>query len=115
MSARTRVQLSDADPKVICELLAPLATDAPDQEDAEDAADNEEYVKEVQAPTLPEMKEQLEGFAVFMAENPQFSAQHQMYLQRMSDKVARMSMVCPNYHRQLQLTSLRQCCIGHVS
>ena len=42
------------------------------------------------APALLDMQHQLKGFAAFMTEHPQFTAEDGMALQRFRDKVAKM-------------------------
>lgn len=104
--AKTRVQLSDADRKAICE-LAKSNRDLSHDKLTRLAA--EKLGKDLKRPTvtqvLHDMKQQLKGFAAFMADNPQFSAEDEITLQRFSDKVAKMlvSRVSKAAHRTSQL------------
>ena len=51
------------------------------------------------------MRQQLKGFATFVAENPQFSAADEIVLQKFSDKVAKMLVTCVNHRHQQSITS----------
>ena len=81
-------------------------SDAPEVTDMADDADSSDDVEEiVTAPSLTLMRQQLKGFATFMADNPQFSAADELVLQRFSDKVAKMLVSRVNYRRQQSITS----------
>lgn len=91
--------------KTTAELVA-LVSDAPEVTDMADDADSSDEVEEiVTAPSLTLMRQQLKGFATFMADNPQFSAADELVLQRFSDKVAKMLVSRVNHRRQQSITS----------
>ena len=91
--------------KTTAELVA-LVSDVPEVTDMTDEADSSDEVEEiVKAPSLPVMRQQLKGFAAFMADNPQFSSADEMVLQRFSDKVAKMLVSRVNHRRQQSITS----------
>ena len=61
----------------------------------------EEFVEEViKAPSLHDASQQLKGLAVFLADNPQFSAQDEMLLQMLATKVSKMAVSRINQSRQ---------------
>ena len=83
-----------------------LVSDAPEVTDIPSDADSDDEVEEiVTAPSLSDMRQQLKGFATFMADNPQFSAADEMVLQKFSDKVAKMLVTRVNHRRQQSITS----------
>ena len=66
----------------------------------------EEFVEEViRAPSLRDAKQQLNGLAVLLADNPQFSAQDEMVLQRLAIKVSKMTCSRINQRRQQSITA----------
>ena len=86
--------------------LVALVSDAPEEAECADDIDSCDEVEEVvTAASLPDMRQQLKGFAAFMADNPQFSAADEMALQRFSDKVAKMLVTRVNNRRQQNITS----------
>ena len=83
-----------------------LVSDAPETTDISSDTDCDDEVEEiVAAPSLSDMRQQLKGFATFMAENPQFSAADEMVLQKFSDKVAKMLVTRVNHMHQQSITS----------
>ena len=54
---------------------------------------------------LYDMRQQLKGFATFLADNPQFTAEDENTLQRLTDKVAKMLVSRVNHRRQQNITS----------
>ena len=159
-TAKTRVQLTDADRKLICELaksnrdqqlpgeqevrstamqfnamqcswhllnclqcidsmlmmqvendltddeLIALVSDPPEATESATDVDSCDEVEEiVTAPSLLDMRQQLKGFAAFMADNPQFTAEDENVLQRFTDKVAKMLVSRVNHRQQQSITS----------
>ena len=62
-----------------------LVSDAPETTDIPSDTDCDDEVEEiVAAPSLSDMRQQLKGFATFVAENPQFPAAYEMLLQKVT-------------------------------
>ena len=128
----SRVQLSDADRKLICDLaqsnsnltqekLTRLVAERLGKPDLARSTvtgvlkHSDKWLKVSQTsasktvkhrgPSLTLMRQQLKGFATFMADNPQFSAADELVLQRFSDKVAKMLVSRMNHRRQQSITS----------
>ncbi|DBA91092.1 TPA: hypothetical protein ACH3X1_016057 [Trebouxia sp. C0004] len=85
--------------------LVALVTDKPPAESVEDISDCELIEDVVSAPSLPEMRQQLKGFAAFMADNQQFTAGGELMLQRWQDRVAKMLVTRANHRQQQSITS----------
>jgi len=66
----------------------------------------EEFVEEtIKAPSLCDARQQLKGLAVFLADNPQFSAQDGMLLQMLATKVSKMTVSRINQSHQQNITA----------
>jgi len=66
----------------------------------------EEFVEEtINAPSLWDARQQLKGLAVFLADNPQFSAQDGMLLQMLATKVSKMTVSRINQSHQQNITA----------
>lgn len=86
------------------ELVALVNEEPPSSESESDV--EEEFVEEViRAPSLRDAKQQLKGLAVLLADNPQFSAQDEMVLQRLAIKVSKMTCSRINQRRQQSITA----------
>lgn len=85
--------------------LVALVTDKPQAESVEDTSDCELIEDLVSAPSLPEMRQQLKGFAAFMADNQQFTAGDELMLQKWQDRVAKMLVTHVNHRQQQSITS----------
>ena len=73
------------------ELVAFVSEDPADSDSDLDV--EEEFVEEIiRAPSLRDARQQLKGLAVFLADNPQFSAQDEMLLQMLATKVSKMTV-----------------------
>ena len=81
-------------------LIPPEAT-----ESATDVDSCDKVEEIVTAPSLLDMRQQLRGFAAFMADNPQFTAEDENVLQRFTDKVAKMLVSRVNHRQQQSITS----------
>ena len=87
-------------------MLVALVSDPPESTEAAADVDSSDEVEElVCAPSLHDMRHQLKGFAAFMADNPQFTAEDENILQRFTDKVAKMLVSRANHRRQQNITS----------
>ncbi|DBA73427.1 TPA: hypothetical protein ACH3X1_011464 [Trebouxia sp. C0004] len=98
ISRRTERDLTDDE-------LVALVTDKPPAEFVEDISDCELIEDVVSAPSLSEMRQQLKGFAAFMADNQQFTAGDELMLQRWQDRVAKMLVTRANHRQQQSITS----------
>ena len=76
--------------------------------DSEEVAehDNAEVIQEtVPAPSLAEARQNLKGLTVLFGDNTQFSAQDNMWLNRMHEKVAKMLVSRPYSQQQRNITA----------
>ena len=71
-----------------------------DPADSDSDSDVEEVIK---APSLHDARQQLKGLAVFLADNPQFSAQDEMLLQMLAT-MSKMTVSRINQSRQQNIT-----------
>ena len=86
------------------ELVAFVSEDPADSDSDSDV--EEEFVEEIiRAPSLQDARQQLKGLAVFLADNPQFSAQDEMLLQMLVTKVSKMTVSSINQSRQQNITA----------
>ena len=87
------------------ELVALVSEVASSVSDGEEVVDEPDGIEDVvTAPSLVDMRQQLKGFAAFMADNPQFTAQDELFLQRFSNKVAKMLVARVNHRQQQSIT-----------
>ena len=68
-------------------------------------AETDEAEVEIVLPSLADVREQLRGISMFLSDNPIFTSADEMYISRLSSKVARLSVSRLQSRQQQAITS----------